>query len=122
MARKTKAQIAAEQVAAREVCLIAALRWTEPAPARDVPPPDGLGSYNRLSTGYTFNVHTRSTSEACSSSVSHAIGRTDRADSQRPISLYSTRLLALRALRAAMEREYAEALLRIDDQIKKEGE
>lgn len=116
MPRLTKKQQEALEEAAREERIRQALRWTGPAPARDVPPPRDGG----LSTGYTYNAYTRRVIEACSSAVYHAIGRTDRTTTQRPIALYSTRLLALQALRATLEREFAEALEQIDQQIARE--
>lgn len=57
---------------------------------------------------------------ACSSSVHHAIGRTDRTTSQNAIRLYSTKLLALRGLRNQVEKRCAEELSRIDQQIEEE--
>lgn len=92
----------------------AALHWTEPAPPPDVMPPTGVFA---LSTGYTFNVHAQRVDVACSSSISHSVGRTDRTTTQEPKRLYSTRLLALQALRNAMEWRFAEQLAKIDKQI-----
>lgn len=110
--RKSKAaaaQAADEQRVSREQ---AALRWTDDSDvAPDVPPPS---DWDALTTGYVFNAHARRVDVACSSSISHAIGRVDRVTSQRPIALYSTRSRALRALRVALEHEFAAALTRVD--------
>lgn len=116
--RLSKAEIAEQEQceAERAMRIAQALRWTGPTPAPDVAPPDTHG----LTTGYMFNVYAQYVEVACSSSVSHAIGRTDRTTSQRPLHLYSTRLLALRALRAESERKFAEQLAKIDEQIEAE--
>lgn len=103
------------QAREHEARIFAALCWTDEAPGPDVPPP--VGSGNQLTTGYVYNEYAESVAEACSSSYNHAIGRTDRTTSQRPISLFSTRERALRALRNALERRAAEMLARIDGQI-----
>jgi len=100
----------------RAVRVRLALRWTAPAALPDVPPPDN-GSYGTLTTGYMWNIGYRTVNEGCSSSTGHAYGRTDRATSQRPAALYSTRLLALLALRAVLEQEFAGELANIDVQI-----
>ena len=120
MPRKpTKAEIAAQAAAAeveRQARIRAALHWTDDADiAPDVPPPSGQG----LTTGYMFNAYSRRVDVACSSSVFHAIGRTDRTTTQRPIWLYSTRARALHALRVALERQFAEELAKIDAELAK---
>lgn len=69
-----------------------------------------------LITGYTFNIHTKLVSIACSSSTSHGIGYADKTNSQRPIDLYSSKELAARAMMVEVKREFylssAEALIR----------
>lgn len=114
MAKITKAEHQEQE--AQEPRIRAALRWTEPAPGPDVAPP----SWDGLSTGYLFNAHTNRVDVACSSSVSHAFGRTDQTTTQGARRLYSTRLLALQALRNAVERACAERLTAIDRQIEQE--
>lgn len=54
---------------------------------------------------------------ACSSSCFHAVGRIDKTTSQRPLPLFSSKLLALRSLRYQVEQDAARALARIDDMI-----
>lgn len=107
----------AEFDAAKKAVVVArALNWTEPV-APDVPPP----SWGEpLTTGYVLNTYNACVNVACSSSVSHSIGKTDRVTSQNSRSLYSTKLLALRALRHAVEKECAEKLASIDLQIQAE--
>ena len=95
----------------------AALRWSDSDVAPDVPPPE-RGS--ELTTGWLFNAYARRVNVACSDVVSHAVGKTDRTTTQGAQRLYSTRTRALRALRCAMEREFAAALAKIDAEIQKE--
>lgn len=93
-------------------------RTVEVLPDVDIP-----DRYNELTTGFMY-VGVRSDSPrvdvACSSSAGHAIGRVDRTQSQRPIKLYSTKLLALKAMRYEVELGMARELRRIDIMI--EGE
>lgn len=117
MARKSKATIEAEARAAAEQAAreAAALRWTDDSDiAPDVAPPD---RYDVLSEGYYIIVSARRVVIACSSSVAHGIGRADKTNSRDSIWLYSTRERALRALRCAMEREFAAELAKIDAQL-----
>jgi hypothetical protein len=110
--RKTKAATLAEQQATERARISAALHWSDDSDiAPDVPPPE---RWNELTTGWTFNSYGRRVEVACSSSVYHAVGRTDKTTAQRPLSLYSTRERALRALRVALEREFATELAKID--------
>ncbi len=113
--RKTKAAKQAEQEAEERARIRAALHWTDDADTTaDVPPPEG---WNELTTGYTFNVYSRRVDVACSSPINHAVGRTDRTTAQRSLALYSTRERALRALRVALEQEFAAELAKIDELI-----
>ena len=129
MSRLTKTAQQAQIAAAYEARLRAALRWVNDAPAPDVAPPEWGGAltpgfvstWNVLTTGYVFNVRTSRVDVACSSSTSHSIGRTDGTESQRPFWLYSTRLLALRALRTSVQRLCAAQLAAVDLLIEKEG-
>lgn len=59
---------------------------------------------------------------ACSSEISHGFGSNDETRSQGGMALYSTRMLALRALRNAVEMDCAKRLLDIDERIEKEIE
>ena len=117
MPRLTKKEREAQERQRREEQIRAALRWTDPTPVPDVPIPDDS---MRLSTGYLFNSYTGRVNVACSSSTHHAVGQTDTTTTQGPRRLYSTRLLALQALRVAMEWECAKALAEVDEQIARE--
>jgi hypothetical protein len=100
--------------------LAKALRWTEQV-LKDVPPPT---TYGKETSGFVFNAYSFSVSAAWSSTVSHGIGSHARegrsSGSQNSISMYSTRLLALRGLRNAVEQESAKKLAEIDKQIEAE--
>ena len=95
------------------------LRWTDPVKP-DVPIPEGSGE---LSKGF-YPIASQSDSArvdiACSSSVFHAIGSNTKTNSQRAMPLYSTRMLALRALRHQVENYCAKLLRRVDVQIEAE--
>jgi hypothetical protein len=97
---------------------LAALRWTAPV-APDMPRPE-TGYIH----GWTFNAYSGVVDAAWSGSVSH--GRLDdngerpKYGSQGGRALFSTRLLALHALRHATEQACAEKLYAIDRAIDKE--
>lgn len=99
-----------------ELAIARALRFTEPVEP-DVMPPEGRYGDKGLSKGWTFNAYSQTVDVGCSSSVSHAIGRTDKTTSQRAIRLYSSKLLALKALRHEVELKCASQLAAIDRQI-----
>jgi hypothetical protein len=111
MTKKERAEV--EELRQR-LATVAALRWTEPV-GTDVPVPAWNGELSKgfLPCGDRVEV-------ACSSSTYHAIGRTDKTNSHRAVALYSTRLLALKALRHNLELEFALRLARIDAQIENE--
>ncbi len=113
--RKSKKVIQAEQEAAERARISEALRWSDASDIYpDVLPPE---RYNELTTGWVFNAYSKRVDVACSSPVSHAIGRTDKTTTQHPIRLFSTRERALRALRGSLELEFATALAKIDREI-----
>ena len=107
----------------KERAMVADLEWklaqalalaiqVEPV-ERDLPPPsyeDGSGAMTR---GWDFNAYNQQVYKACSSSVYHGHGW-DKATSQRPLSLFSTRSLALKALRNAVHFEMVRKLANID--------
>lgn len=90
-----------------------ALSWTSKV-LPDLPPPKGFGE---LTKGWMYRVHSASVVPACSSSIGHDIGRNGRTTSQQPIALYSTKLLALKALRYELEVIAAANLANLDFQI-----
>ena len=107
-----------EQVRALEekLSILAALRWTEEVKP-DIPIPEWEEG---LTKGWT-PLYNR-VEKACSSSVSHGTGQWDKTTSQQPLALYSSALLALKALRHEMELRLAKALAQVDRQIEKAKE
>lgn len=112
MTKKERAEFGAAILKAKT---LAALRWTGPV-APDLPVPK---SFEKTS-GWHFNDHNKSVMQMWSESIAHGYG----VERNRTISgrqggkaLYSTELLALKALRHAVECEAAAALVRIDDAI-----
>ncbi len=89
---------------------------------RDLPPPKGISG---LSKGWNFNEHVMMSSyghagavfKACSDCVHHGSGW-ERTSSQRPIHLFSTELLAWKALRAAVMKMFGEKIAFIDRKIR----
>ena len=106
----TKKEAAKVESMRRELSIVAALRWTEKV-LPDIPIPTGSGFTKGWLTGFDR------VDIACSNSVFHAYGRNDKTTTQQPAALFSTRILALKALRYQMERRFAEVLANIDRQI-----
>ena len=115
----TKKEQAAHDKVVSELKLQLALHWTAPI-MPDVPPPVtgsnahtvgwlpvGVGGYARVEPG-------------CSSSIYHSTGRTDKTTSQGTVSLYSSRLSALKMLRYNTELAAAHELRLIDKMIEAE--
>ena len=105
-----------EALEAAKAC--AALRWTDGA-QKDVPPPVG----SEESSGYCFNEARGQAYAAWSTSMIHGEGetRSDPYASRGAIGLFSTRLLALKAMRHAAETKAANRLRAIDRMIEDEA-
>ena len=118
MARKTKKQKEAEELEANEQRIRDAFRWSERVEPT-IPIPQ---TYNELSVGWLYidSIEYPRVTEACSSSIAHSRGRTDRTTTQHGVRLYATRLEALHALRGALVYKMAEILAKVDRQISKE--
>jgi hypothetical protein len=120
----TKRERAAFEATLREARILGALRWTEPVPP-DVPVPTYAQG---IVKGWSFNALTERVQMSCSSVSGHTQG--DHAwsellrhmSSQRGIPQYSTKALALKALRYAMAHRSACMLARIDELIAAEAE
>jgi len=116
----TKKEREAFDAALKKAEIPGALRWTTPV-EKDVPIPA-----NGYSQGYA--TYSTSVQESWSGCVSHGSGKAPEhgtrhySASQGPRNLYSTKLLALRALRHNKELEAAEELWRIDRMIAEEEE
>ena len=100
----------------RKVTEAQALRFTDPV-TTDLPIPTGLSS--EVTQGYLYNSYSNCVYEAWSNSVYHGRGKYSKgvSASQNPRRLYSTKILALRALRNALEKEAAAKLADIDQMI-----
>ena len=114
----TKKEREAFDAALEKAEIYGALHWTYPV-KKDLPIPD---------SGYTegFEVYSTSVQQTWSGSSRHGNGKAPLPDapfrtaSQRGVSLYSTRLMALRAMRHKKELEAAEELRKIDRMIAEE--
>ncbi|MDT4321872.1 hypothetical protein [Klebsiella aerogenes] len=95
------------------------LRWSDYSADKDVGAPD---DYREYVNGWSINTSTMRVYKTWSSAIYHGDGwvfdgkRPSHA-SQNPISQYSSKEKALRALRHYMEMKFAEALYEIDKQI-----
>ena len=101
----------------QKLAILEANKTTHKIPA-DIPPPSPSERGFPLTVGWVFNPHSMVVSKGCSSTVGHSRTRTDKTQSQRPIWLYSTELLATRALRYELEQAQLEVLSNIDKKIK----
>ena len=103
-----------------QLLLAKALRFTikiEP----DVDPPP-FGSTERLRKGWLFNAPSERVEPACTSSIYHSFGTDTETRTQGARRLYSTKLLALMAMRNEIEIEICKKLARIDKAIEDELE
>lgn len=114
----TKKERAEFDAAIERANMLGALRWSAPV-KKDVPPPE---QYKDFSSGWDCNAHAVKVYEVWSSSVVHGYGAQPdgRSASQNSIWCYSTRLLALMALRHQVELESAKKLAAIDKMIEAE--
>lgn len=108
-----------EEIAAlKDAVLVAkALRFTEPCEP-DVAIPEPCGD---LKKGWAFNEWSNhydgEVAIACTTSSAHAFRSDTRSTTKGERPLYSTKLLALRGLRHALENIFANKLANIDRQI-----
>jgi hypothetical protein len=109
----TKKEAAAHAEQIDKLTLRLALCWT-PKVTPDIPPPE---KFDMLHKGW-LDCHNR-VEPACSSTIHHGFSH-EGPNSQQPRSLYSTRLLALKALRNDMEERFARELMRVDTLIAQE--
>jgi len=114
--KKLKEQI---KIAEEQRNLALALRWTEKV-MPDVAKPEA-GS-NVKTQGFIFNCHTAQVDAMWSESTRHGRASSPVNGYQGSISMYSTKLLALKALRHEIEVRSAEALRDIDKRIAAELE
>ncbi|SAK98454.1 hypothetical protein AWB80_07524 [Caballeronia pedi] len=120
MSKKEQAEMAELRAA---LARARAVRTTEP-----VAPDLHIGNSPDVQelSGYFYNAHTLEVMPAWTSTVSHGRGYASRREqigsaTQRAIPLYSSRLLALRALRYATEQRVFAELAKIDMLIDEES-
>ena len=122
MTKKEKA----EYQAALERCeTLAALRWTDPV-ERDVPAPTYESPSGTYSEGWDYNAHSKRVWIGWSGPVSHGDGPAPSgviylSGSQNPRSMFSTKVLALKAMRNEIEMMSAKNLREIDRMISEES-
>jgi hypothetical protein len=114
----TKKEKAAFDEAILKAQTLGALRWTSPV-AKDLPRPDSWGT---ATSGWCFNSYSCDVTQAWSEVSAHGYGptRSKLSGVQNGVDLFSTKLLALRALRHAVECESAGKLRKIDAMIEAE--
>lgn len=107
MTKKEKAELEAAKT-------LAALRWTA-----EVKPDIPIPEFQQTTHGYTFHAWSGNwrVEKAWSQTNRHGTGDPNRVGSQHGRALYSTELLATKAARHALEREFAERLRSIDLRI-----
>lgn len=114
MTKKEKAEFDAAIYRAE---LLGALRWTSEV-KKDIAPPGPLIS-NDYVTGWDYNSNSMIAGKAWTSSYSHGNGEIcGKHGSQYAKRLFSTKKLALMAMRNEIEKEAAKKLLLIDKMIK----
>jgi len=95
-----------------------ALRFTEEI-LPDIDKPSSEKMYEIIN-GWSFNSYSLRIEKSCSSSHFHSISNWDKTTSQQGIKQYSSRLLALKAMRHEVELKCAKELRKIDLMIEKE--
>ncbi len=117
MAMNKKEQAAYDEAIDRANTL-AAFHFTESV-KRDVPPPD-----SGYTEGWDYNAHNPTVWLGWSSTTGHGTGAAPkegeryRSGSQGSRAMFSTKILALKALRHEMEIKFANELRKVDDKIK----
>ncbi len=98
--------------------LLALKHWPEVLP--DVVPPSISEPFATLTTGYMYNSYSKTVNPACSSSIGHSIGRTDKTTTQKPIKMYSTKKLALRAMLHELSMCFAHEMRQLEKMLEVE--
>ena len=92
-----------------------ALRFTESINADVLIPID-----DKIVNGYNQNSYSMRVEKSCSNGFCHSIGKWNKTDNRNPIAQYSSRLLALKAMRNELENMYANKLRQVDLMIEEE--
>ncbi len=101
----------------QELAIAKALRMTDEVEP-DLKPPESFGV---LVKGWIFNSYSLTVNRACTSNVNHSHGSDTATTSKGTMCLYSTKLLALKAMRSQAAREFAVKLATIDKKIEEES-
>jgi hypothetical protein len=83
----------------------------------DITPPS---EWSKLNKGWLFNTYSLRIDHGCTSTSYHSRLYTHKTDAQQSVHLYSTKLLALEAMRADYIRQCCKKIEEIDEQIKAE--
>ena len=119
MAMTKKEQAVLDQ-AREEARINRALRWSDPAPLPDVEPPS-IGMMGDVVRGWLPARAWKNALPAVATVSAYGIN-TDTPNVRGRVKLFSTKRAALHALRATLEREFAEQLAAIDALIAQERE
>jgi hypothetical protein len=114
MNKKEQAQVEAMKT---KLMRLAAFRMTSPV-ERDLDPPAAFSG--EIVNGWDYNVYWGVVLKACSSSIHHSLGNWDKTTSQNSRRLFSTKMLALKALRYETEQQCMTKLAAIDRAIEQE--
>ena len=108
-----------EQALIEKLLTQSALRATSEVKP-DVPIPETWGELAKGWRPIASSSPSARVEKSCSTRGSHGIGTWDKTNSQRPIQQYSTKLMALKALRWEVEQDCASRLRSSDRQIEAE--
>jgi hypothetical protein len=112
----TNKELAAVERLKHELRLARAWKMTDPV-TPDIPIPDYMDG---IKNGYLYNAYSARIEKACTSAINHNFGGWDKTTTQQPRELYSTPILAIRAMRYEMEREFLNKLAAVDKLIEAE--
>ena len=116
MTKKEQAEMAALK---RQLEYAVAVHFTDPV-LPDIPCPERSDGKRVLTEGWTFNEYGRRVEQACSCGWYHGTGMYLKTSVQGPLGLYSSKELALRAMRQKLEQQFAKVLAPLDQQISAE--
>jgi len=73
--------------------------------------------YDTIVNGYLYNSYSKRVVKSCTTKISHSFGNWDKTTTQGSRNLYSTEILAYKAMRSELERSFASQLREIDKKI-----
>ncbi len=116
MTKKEQAEMAALK---QQLAYAVAFHFTDPV-LPDVPHPKHTDAKTVLTEGWTLNEFGRRVEQACSCDSYHGTGTVLKTGVQEPLDLYSSKELALRAMRQKLEQQFAKVLAELGQQISAE--